>query len=361
MRLLITCYRLDLTGSSTFTFTLASELKSRGVDIDVFSPFPEIMSNELISRGVRVIRTVKQVASQRYTCIIAQHNILASMVRSIKPDVPMLFVSHGILRAQAFLEQPPTKDANIHKYIAVSEEVRKNLICAHRIPADKIEIVRNFVDVNRFSPRSTIREKPEAVLLLSNRFTQNVLDTIRDACAKLCLRLVVIGKTHRVLDTESYIDKADIVISLGRGIMEAMACGRAAIVYDYQGGDGIITRSNIEEIRKHNFSGRRFRDKYDAPALVREIVKYEKRMGIINRELILNEHSASLATNRIINICEEAQSNFRPTSVSVSPHKWEAVLLCHRLIDRLIPPNSIRRRLANVCWNTINRPLSKQK
>ena len=116
MRILITCFRLDLTGSSTFTFTLASALRSRDIDVDIFSPFPEIMSNRLEQQGVRVSRSLEQVTSGKYDCIIAQHNILASLIRSVKPDVPMLFVSHGILRAQAFLEQPPSEDINIQKY-----------------------------------------------------------------------------------------------------------------------------------------------------------------------------------------------------------------------------------------------------
>jgi len=361
MRILITCYRLDLTGSSTFTFTLASALRSRDIDVDVFSPFPEILSNRLEQRGVRVSKSLEQVASEKYDCIIAQHNILASLIRSVKPEVPMLFVSHGILRAQAFLEQPPSEDINIQKYIAVSEEVKDNLISSHRISADDIEVVWNCVDVNRFSPRGEINERPEVVLFISNRFTSKVYRTIRDACEKLQLKLIVIGKTKRVFNTEYYINKADIVISLGRGIIEAMACGRAAIVYDYQGGDGMITKDNIDEIRKYNFSGRRFKEKYVVAALIREISKYDSRMGAVNRDIIIREHNASLATDRIISICQEAESNFRPTPGSIAPGKWETVLFYHRLVDRVLPPNSRRRRLASACWNTINRPFSMRR
>lgn len=46
---------------------------------------------------------------------------------------------------------------------------------------------------------------------------------------------------------------------MGRGALEAMFCERAVIVFDYQGGDGLVTENNFEEIIKCNLSGRRFK------------------------------------------------------------------------------------------------------
>jgi glycosyltransferase involved in cell wall biosynthesis len=361
MRILITCFRLNLTGSSTFTVSLASSLRNRDVDVDVFSPFPEIMSDQLEQRGVRVNSNSEEIKHEKYDCIIAQHNILAALVRSIKPDVPMLFISHGILRAHASLEQPPSEDINIQKYIAVSEEVKNNLISSHHIPANDIEVLWNCVDVKRFSPHAKINERPKVVLFMSNRFTSNVYKTIKSACDKLQLKMIVIGKTKKVLNTEFYINKADIVISLGRGIIEAMACGRAAIVYDYQGGDGMVTKENIDEIRKNNFSGRRFKEKYDIEALIREIGKFESRMSEINRDIVVREHNASLAADRIINLSHEVQNKFSPQLKVISTKKYEDILYYHKLIDKIIPPNSLRRHLAYACWDIANRPFYKPK
>jgi len=275
MRFLITCYRLDLTGSSTYTFTLASELIKKAHEVHVFSPFPEIMAKKLREKGVKVYENLEEVADEKYTCIIAQHNILALMVRSIRPDVPMVFVSHGVLFPQAFLEQPPSIDINIQKYIAASEEVKNNLVVSHHISPNKVEIVRNFVDASRVCPQREINETPKVVLFISNRVASKVYRTIKGACKKLKLKLILIGKVKSVQNVEDYTNKADIVISLGRGILEGMACGRAAIVYDYQGGDGMITEDNITEIRKHNFSGRRFKKDYDVMDLIQEIKKYK--------------------------------------------------------------------------------------
>lgn len=320
MRFLITCYRLDLTGTSTYTFTLASELRKKGIDVDVFSPFPEIMSGELKKIGVRVHENLEEVTDEKYACIIAQHNILALMVRSIKPEVPMIFLSHGVLLPQAFIEVPPSIDVNIQKYIAVSEEVKDNLVLNHRVSPKNVEVVRNFVNVNRFFPQSEISERPKVVLFISNLFASKVYRTIKDACKKLNLKLNIVGKTKKVPNIEDYINQADIVVSLGRGILEGMACGRAAIVYDYQGGDGMISEENITEIRKHNFSGRRFKKNYGVTDLIQEIKKYEKCMGKINREIILKDYSVSLVSDKIINICNQVQKNFCPKPIAI-PHK----------------------------------------
>ncbi|MFB0524941.1 MAG: glycosyltransferase, partial [Phycisphaerae bacterium] len=307
MRFLITCYKLDLSGSSTYTFTLASELKRKGHEVNVFSPFPEIIADELKKKEIRIYKTLEEMSNEKYTFIIAQHNILALMIRSIKPEVPMVFISHGILPS---LEQPPSININIQKYVAVSEEVKNNLILNHDISSKSVDVIRNFVDVSRFFPQRDISERPRVVLVISNRLSPEVYETIKEACEELSLELIFIGRNRQVVNTEDYINKADIIISLGRGILEGMACGRAAIVYDYQGADGMITPSTINEIRKHNFSGRRFKVNYDVRDLIREIRKYDKSMGEINRELVLKDYDVSVASDRIINICNQIQKNF---------------------------------------------------
>lgn len=397
MRFLITCYRLDLSGSSTYTFTLASELKKRGHEVDVFSPFPEMIANELKKKKIKVHKNLEEIANEKYSCIIAQHNVLALMIRSIKPEVPMVFVSHSTIE---FLEQPPSIDINIQKYVAISEAVKNNLVLNHDIPTENIEIVRNFVDVNRFFPRREINERPKVLLLLSSRFTSKVYATIERACKKLQLELIVIGKTKQVLNVDDHINDADIVISLGRGILEAMACGRAAIVYDYQGGDGMITSNTIKEIRKWHFSGKRFKKDYDVTDLVKEIQKYKQSMGEINREIALKDYNASLLSDKIINICNQAQNNFCPRSISIlseeliwyqnqiknlqpinanqkldtqsnfyinalaalnelqtihNSHGWQFLLAYYKFRDKIFPPNTRRRTQAKSLWKIVNK------
>jgi len=316
MRFLITCYKLDLSGSSTYTYTLATELQKRGHRVDVFSPLPEIIGDKLKKIGINVYENPMEIIDKDYFCSIIQHNILALMIRKIKPDTPMVFISHGILFPQAFLEYPPSIDINIQKYIAVSEEVRNNLISNCRISFSNIEIVRNFVDIKRFQPHRKISSNPKTVLLLSNH-SSNIYSVVKEACKKLKLKLLVIGKHKKVFETEKYINKADIVISLGRGILEAMSCGRAAIVYGYQGGDGMVTKENLNELKKYNFSGRMFKKKFGIFDLIQEIRKYKSTMGEINRKIVLSNFNSSTLSEKIIEVCKHARNNFSPKVISI--------------------------------------------
>jgi hypothetical protein len=343
MKLLITCFILDLSGSSTYTLTLARALRNRGVEVDVITQLGGVLAGELRKVGIPVYDRLRDIAGETYTCIIGQHNSVVKAVRLVKPNVPMVFISHGILPR---LEHPPSCDTNIQRYIAVSEEVKNDMISSYSVPPDRVDVLRNFVDVERFRPQREINDRPGNVLFVSNGYTPEVQATITGTCERLGLGLSVVGKKNQAQNVEAYINRADIVISLGRGIIEAMACGRAAVVYDYLGGDGMITRENIEEIRKHNFSGRRFRKKYGVEELTGEIGKYDKAMGVINRDIVMRDHNASLAVERILSICGQAEEAFCPIRVSRVSVVWGDPLWRYRIINRTFPPNGRAKRFA---------------
>lgn len=342
MKLLITCFGLGLSGSSTYTFTLARSLKKKGVYVDVITQFGGILSTELRKAGIPVYNRLSEITGKTYTCIIGQHNSVVKAVRRAKPDVPLVFISHGILPS---LEQPPSYETNIQRYIAVSEEVKNHIVTNYSIPVDHIDVLWNFVDVERFKPLREINDSPMNVLFVSNVYTPEVRATITRACKQLGLSLNMVGKRNRVRNVENHMNNADIVISLGRGIIEAMACARAVIVYDYLGGDGMITRKNIEEIRKHNFSGRCFRKKYSVEDLMREIGRYDKTMGITNRHIILREHNVSLAVDRILGICSRAQESFSPMPVRPLPAIWGDPLRIGSIVNRALPTDGNVRRI----------------
>ena len=371
MDILITCYRLDLTGSSTYTLTLATELKNRGHSVSVFSPFPKAVADEMRKRQISVHQNLQDLAARQYSFIIAQHNVISAMARSVLPETPMIFISHGKLLPQAYLEQPPPIDIDIRKYVAVSERIQKHLVDNHHIPSCRVEVVRNFVDTQRFSPRSEISPAPRTVLLLCNRCTRRIHKTVKGACRRLNLKLILVGGNKQVLNVEDYINRADIVISIGRGILEAMACGRAAIVYGYLGGDGMVTKDNIDLLKGRNFSGRVFRKNYNVNDLVEEIRKYDVSMGKINRQIVLREYNVSIATDRIIGICNDVLRDFRPKPVcfgeinrylsearNIVPlvrknRTSEVSSVCHGIINRILPPFTKRRCLAKVIINRV--------
>ena len=51
---------------------------------------------------------------------------------------------------------------------------------------------------------------------------------------------------------------ADLVCTSGRGVYEALSCGKNAMVVNWCGIDGMVTPESILELRKCNCSGRRY-------------------------------------------------------------------------------------------------------
>jgi hypothetical protein len=73
------------------------------------------------------------------------------------------------------------------------------------------------------------------------------------------------------------INKHDLTVCLGRTAIESILCGRNVFIYDYNGGDGLLTPSNFYEIIKHNLSGRRYKKEYNIETLKMELMNYNSR------------------------------------------------------------------------------------
>jgi len=109
----------------------------------------------------------------------------------------------------------------------------------------------------------------------------------------------------RGFDVEQYINESDLVVSLGRGAYEAMACGRNVLVFDsmhYMGmkGDGLLTQGNLEESKKCNCSGRSFGKKFTIQSLIDEMKKYDPEQGDFNREHALKNMNIQKQVERYL-------------------------------------------------------------
>jgi hypothetical protein len=226
--------------------------------------------------------------------ILAQSNNLAGEMKAKWPDIPMIFTSHGILPEEEI--PPPDMD----KYIAISEEV----VMYHKMM--NVKLIRNFIDIDRFHCVNPIRDKPERLLFISNHTRWRTHKCIKKACDILKIDFRHLGfETKWRFNVEDYINEADIVVSLSRGILEAMSCERPVIVYEKRKGDGYIDQRTYQKSRVNNFSGRAFDIKFTPETLIEEILKYNPKDGAINREVILEHHNHIKAVDTIMEIIEE--------------------------------------------------------
>ena len=278
-RILLTNIRMEhFSGTETFTYTLAKELEGRGYKVDVFTFYPGKVSKDLFE--ITPKNKDKRLRMD-YDYIFINHNKCLEYLKDVR-GIKVL-TCHGIFPD---LEQPiPGADV----YVSISDEVKNHL---NELGYNS-KIIKNGIDCELFKPTSKINKKLTNVASICKGVKAN--EIIKEACEKIgvnfkAIRNIENNKIIEVKNVEDYINEADLVVSLGRGAYEAMACGRAVIVFDKRDymdkmiGDGIITKDNVNEAVKNNFSGRRYEIEFDVNGLVDELKKYDQSMGDINRE-----------------------------------------------------------------------------
>jgi len=307
MKILITNFHLIyLSGLDLFTADLAEELKKAGHDVYIFVREMGFMAEKVKKSGIPITDKLEDFKNINFDVIHAHHNITAILVRAAFPEVPMIFMAHGILPQ---LDNPPEIDIGIDKYVAASRGVAKHLTKNHGVPSDKIEIVGNFIDFKKFFSKKEPAIIPKKLLFLSNHNDKNVIKVIKNSCRELRIEYIKVGLLDNPRENvEDYINEADIVVTLGRGALEAMACERNVIVYDMNGGDGIVTPENFFELSDKNFSGTIFRYQYDKKLFVVELKKYNRGNGRILRNYVKKNYNSSLVISKLEKIYEDSLS-----------------------------------------------------
>ena len=105
--------------------------------------------------------------------------------------------------------------------------------------------------------------------------------------------MVQVGRpTAELVNPEPEIAKADIVVGKARAILDAMACGRAAYIYDMFGTDGWVTPELYPLQEADGFAGLALPIMADEQKLRGDLDDYHPLIGQANRELILMHHVA---------------------------------------------------------------------
>jgi len=291
MKILITNITLIYSGGSQlYTLDLASYLSEQGHEVVVFSPSLGPIAQEISKlKNVIVTNNLEQVKLIKFDVLHIHHNVNAYLVREYFPDVPALMVIHGVLPEY---EQPPQIDLGISKYIAVSQEVKEYMIKRYDIPESQIVIIHNWVNADKFKKKSDINEIPKRILVVSNHYPEEHRKIYETVCKRRGLDITHVGlPDNSVTNVEDYMNNADIVITLGRGAMEAMSLGRNVIVSDIYGMDGMLNSKVYLESVKNNLSGRRYRRKVTEDRFETELDKYSFSNGITLQTIVKENHN----------------------------------------------------------------------
>ncbi len=320
MKILITSHHLvHYGGTELYVYTLAGELQKQGHEVVVFSPLLGEAATRIREAGIRVVDDLEEISSERFDLIHGHHRRPTLLAFCFFPFIPIVYVSHGFVPRVLPFEAPPDPPVGAEKFIAVSEEVKTHLVDNFTISERDIEVVVNPVDVERFKPQGQIDQAVRKVLLISSNKNRVQKELVEQACFRLGLKLEIIGWEKRVWNVEDYINEADLVVALGRGAMEGLACGRAVVVCHDKVCDGIITEENIDDLLETNFSGKRYGRPTTLETLIDEFRKYDPGMGRVNRQLALERFDAQRQARKLVEIYQKAIENSPRKEASLTP------------------------------------------
>ncbi len=315
MHLLFTNNTLQgLAGSELYVYELALELQRRGNQVSCFTLNTGPVGDKLREKGVKIVTTLAEMeALPPVDFIHAHHRLEARLAASCFPLAPIVYASLGPFHP---FEQAGADRGIFTRYIAISQDVRDKMTYAQQIPATKISVVPNFVDLARFTAHRTLEVKPRRVLLLTNYFKPEGL--IEEACKVAGgLELKAIGaQSESVWNVEDYIDWADVVVTSARGALQAMAMGRAVVVYRPTGSDGLLTPANFETCLYHNFSGRAFGKQFDATTMAEQLTSYNTGEVRQLQYRVRSEFSLSRIAESLLQVYQQTITEYR--------HQWPA-------------------------------------
>lgn len=329
MKILMTNHQLmGYAGTEVFTYTVAKLLIQKGHEVTVYSPFLGETSKLFGEIGVRVFDTTADLPDD-FDLAHIHHNVTAYEIRQRYPNLPIIYVVHGIKHP---LEHLPATDLAVSFWLSTSNGIYNHMLNSG-IPADKVMLLRNPVDEDKFTPGEPLPETPRKALMISNKVDERTENIIREACSSLGISIQFIGSRFHTVPNEQIpglIRQHEIVFSLGRGVIETMFCERVPIVFDAEGGDGMVTPENFGEIIKHNFSSRRYKLQFTAAELADEIRKYKPEFGAQLRELALQQFSADSQVERLIGVYEKYIGSPVP---ELGEQDWRVITSVCEMID----------------------------
>lgn len=286
--------RMNIGGAESYVALVARSLKSLGYNVFIASA-GGALAVELQKEGIKhfflPIRLSKFISGLLLKRIVEKYNIdlihansEAAGIVAVKTrqkynvDIPIVYTAHGVLPAKV-------KDIinQVDKIIAVSNFSREAAI-KEGFSANKIEVVYNGVDIDKFKPheekRNLLRKKyniPQDAFTmiivsriknLRNKGHQHLLNVLSEYEVSKYWHLVVIGKGkgrdslkqkvkeynlqdrvhllgHKT-DVENYEDMADVVVlpsyfeTFGLVLAEGMAMEKPAVAFKVGGVPEVI-------------------------------------------------------------------------------------------------------------------------
>ena len=264
MRILLTNHALcGPGGTETWTCQTVWALKEMGHEVSVYTMMP----GQIFAELGKYCETVEEIHPDKYDLVMSNHN--TCLYEALCAEAPIIHTCHGPAHG---LEHPVV---GAGQYVGVSEEVRLNGASY----GFDMEVISNGVDLFHFHPTPQRHDTPRVLSLCKSVGASYMLS---DACRLVGYDYEWFHYVEKPLkNVAEAMQEADIVVGCGRTVVEALACGREALVFDGRLdeplADGWVTNENVEDLRRSNFSGRRRNYKWGMQQLTRALEQFRPR------------------------------------------------------------------------------------
>jgi hypothetical protein len=275
MRILITNASLGLMGGTqAYVRDLAAWLLADGHSPVVYGPDLGATAAQLGQLTVPVTDDLSTISVG--PDIIHGNSTFETMAALLHfPDTPAIFVCHGWRGSIATAPRFP----RVLRYAAVDDTCADRLLLQEGIPADRLSVVLNAVDLRRFRVRPTpLPPRPRRALVFGNSaHAMNHLSVIERACRQAGIEVDVIGLLAGTFTDrpEEVLGHYDLVFARAKCALEGMASGAAVILCDNNGLGGMVTAANVARLRRLNFGIRSLVEPLTLETISREIDAYD--------------------------------------------------------------------------------------
>lgn len=341
MQLVVAAYSLaEAGGSETYLVTLADHLQRLGHDVWLHAAELGRSSDAAQRLGLRVTADEALLPTEP-DALLVQDAVAAYELTARYPLTRQVFVAHS----DTFdVQLPPQLPDVVATTIVLYDRVERRVRALAQPPADIVRLAQP-VDVDRFKPTRPLSERPRLAMTLGNYLHGERLALLRRACERAGIELRHVGwHGEGERQAEEVLNDADIVFGKARVIVEAMACGRAAYVFDHNGGDGWVTAGSYAQLAPDNFGGQSLAEPVDEGRLVADLGRYAPEMGVVNRDLALLHHSASKHAAAVAEILRRVAATPRAAPVDGPLRELARLIRLYHRAD--VEAFSLRPRIA---------------
>lgn len=313
MRVLITSGALgQVGGMQAYVRDLAAWLLARGHTPVVYGPRHGRTAAQLGRLTVPV--TDDLVTLGAAPDIIHGNSAVETMTALLHfPAAPAVFVCHGWR-----VEGPgvPHFPRVLH-YVAVDDTVADRVLYKEGVAPEKVTVLLNAVDVERFPPRATpLPAKPKRALVFGNAaHAAGHVAIIEDVCRRAGIDVDVVGEfAGTAVDApEQILGNYDLVFAKAKCALEAMAAGAAVVLCEGTGIGGVVTTANVERLRRLNFGIRALQVPLTIESASEALAAYDADDAARVAALIRERASADVLHEQLLALYERVIDEFART------------------------------------------------